>query len=53
MTAHDDGLDFAVAEECGQYDECGDYADAFGNNVIVIEYTDDGMARPAPGSATR
>jgi glycosyl hydrolase family 114 len=36
------GLDFAVAEECGQYDECGDYIDAFGNNVIVIEYTDSG-----------
>jgi hypothetical protein len=36
------GLDFAVAEECGQYDECGDYVDAFGNNVIVIEYTDSG-----------
>ncbi|NIK62062.1 endo alpha-1,4 polygalactosaminidase [Kribbella shirazensis] len=36
------GLDFAVAEECGQYDECGDYVDAFGNNVIVIEYTGEG-----------
>ncbi|MEU8225773.1 endo alpha-1,4 polygalactosaminidase [Kribbella sp. NPDC048915] len=36
------GLDFAVAEECGQYTECGDYVDAFGNNVIVIEYTDRG-----------
>jgi hypothetical protein len=36
------GLDFAVAEQCGQYDECGDYVDAFGNNVIVIEYTDSG-----------
>ena len=36
------GLDFAVAEECGQYDECADYVDAFGNNVIVIEYTDSG-----------
>jgi hypothetical protein len=37
------GLDFAVAEECGQYDECGAYVDAFGNNVIVIEYTDKGL----------
>ncbi|MDX2974003.1 endo alpha-1,4 polygalactosaminidase [Kribbella solani] len=36
------GLDFAVAEECGQYGECGDYVGAFGNNVIVIEYTDQG-----------
>jgi hypothetical protein len=39
------GLDFAVAEECGQYDECGDYVDAFGNNVIVIEYTNSGRQK--------
>ena len=39
------GLDFAVAEECGQYDECADYVDAFGNNVIVIEYTDSGRRK--------
>lgn len=38
------GLDFAVAEECGQYDECGDYTSAFGNNVIVIEYKDAGRS---------
>jgi hypothetical protein len=37
------GLDFAIAEQCGQYSECGDYVSAFGNNVIVIEYTDRGM----------
>ena len=36
------GLDFAIAEECGEYEECGDYVDAFGNDVIVIEYTEDG-----------
>ncbi|MBT3150396.1 endo alpha-1,4 polygalactosaminidase [Streptomyces sp. CHD11] len=39
----ENGLDFAVAEECGQYDECGEYAEAFNDNVIVIEYTDEGM----------
>ncbi|WP_350278406.1 endo alpha-1,4 polygalactosaminidase [Kribbella sp. HUAS MG21] len=39
---HAVGLDFAVAEDCGQYRECADYVDAFGNNVIVIEYTDKG-----------
>ncbi|MGP3690963.1 endo alpha-1,4 polygalactosaminidase [Streptomyces sp. IBSNAI002] len=39
------GVDFAVVEECGQYDECEDYAAAFGNNVIVIEYTEQGMKR--------
>lgn len=39
------GLDFAVAEECGQYEECGDYVSAFGNNVIVIEYTNGGRTK--------
>ncbi|WP_432995172.1 endo alpha-1,4 polygalactosaminidase [Dactylosporangium sp. CA-233914] len=33
------GLDFAVAEECGRYNECGDYTDVYGSHVIVIEYT--------------
>ncbi len=43
------GLDFAVAEECGQYDECGDYVDHFGNNVIVIEYTNAGRQKACSG----
>ena len=30
--------DFAVAEECNHYQECGDYTAAYGNQVIVIEY---------------
>jgi hypothetical protein len=34
------GLDFAIAEECGRYDECGDFTDVYGSNLIVIEYTD-------------
>ena len=33
------GLDFAVAEECQDYNECGDYTAVYGNHVIVIEYT--------------
>ncbi|RLL70763.1 endo alpha-1,4 polygalactosaminidase [Streptomyces sp. Z26] len=37
------GLDFAVAEECGQWKECGDYADAFDDHVVVVEYTDEGL----------
>ena len=32
------GYDFAVAEECGRYDECGDYVDVFGDHVLAIEY---------------
>ncbi|WP_345542766.1 endo alpha-1,4 polygalactosaminidase [Microbacterium jejuense] len=34
------GFDFAVAEECTVYDECGLYADAYGAHVIAVEYTD-------------
>jgi hypothetical protein len=33
-------LDFAVAEECNQYDECGDYSAYYGELVFVIEYKD-------------
>ncbi|MCT2594153.1 endo alpha-1,4 polygalactosaminidase [Streptomyces sp. N2-109] len=39
------GLDFAVAEECGEYEECGGYAEAFDDHVVVIEYTDRGLER--------
>ncbi|WP_443055112.1 endo alpha-1,4 polygalactosaminidase [Streptomyces sp. NBC_00691] len=39
------GFDFAVAEECGQYDECGPYATAFDDRVLVIEYERTGLAR--------
>lgn len=45
----ENGLDFAVAEECGRWDECGGYTDAFGPNVIVIEYTPDGLASACAG----
>ncbi|WP_436842780.1 endo alpha-1,4 polygalactosaminidase [Streptomyces flaveolus] len=37
------GLDFAVTEECGQYDECEVYAKAFDDRVVDIEYTDAGL----------
>jgi hypothetical protein len=33
------GLDFAIAEECGQWNECGDYTDVYGDHVIAIEYS--------------
>jgi hypothetical protein len=32
------GFDFAIAEECGRYKECGDYRAIFGDRVIIIEY---------------
>lgn len=36
------GFDFAVAEECHAYSECGAYRAAYGNRVYEIEYTDNG-----------
>ncbi|MCX4817790.1 endo alpha-1,4 polygalactosaminidase [Streptomyces sp. NBC_01239] len=47
------GLDFAVVEECGQYDECGSYLDAFGDHVIVVEYTEKGMEKTCAGWGDR
>jgi hypothetical protein len=32
------GTDFAVAEECSRYSECGEYVDAYGEHVLMIEY---------------
>jgi hypothetical protein len=43
------GLDFAVAEECAEWDECGEFAEAFGDHVLVVEYTAKGMARACSG----
>ncbi|WP_233149598.1 endo alpha-1,4 polygalactosaminidase, partial [Kineosporia sp. A_224] len=36
------GFDFAIAEECQVYDECGDYMSAYGNQVYEVEYPDAG-----------
>lgn len=38
------GFDFAIAEECEVYRECGDYTKVYGRKVIEIEYTDNGRA---------
>jgi len=32
------GFDFAVAEECGRWRECGSYAASYGDHVLSIEY---------------
>lgn len=46
------GLDFAVVEECGHHDsECGLYTEAFGNHVVVVEYTQEGLDRACAGWA--
>ncbi|RNF92758.1 endo alpha-1,4 polygalactosaminidase [Streptomyces botrytidirepellens] len=39
------GLDFAVVEECGRYDECGAFAKPYKDRVVVVEYEDKGMAK--------
>jgi hypothetical protein len=33
------GFDFAVAEQCADYSECGNYTATYGGHVIVIEYS--------------
>jgi hypothetical protein len=38
------GFDFAIAEECQVYNECGHYLKAYGDEVFEIEYTDNGKA---------
>ncbi|MQS16972.1 endo alpha-1,4 polygalactosaminidase [Streptomyces kaniharaensis] len=43
------GLDFAVAEECGEQDECNGYVEAFGDRVYVIEYTAKGLSKACKG----
>jgi Glycoside-hydrolase family GH114 len=35
------GFDFAIAEQCGEFDECGAYAAAYDNRVLVVEYADE------------
>ncbi|WP_443076315.1 endo alpha-1,4 polygalactosaminidase [Streptomyces sp. NBC_01716] len=43
------GLDFAVVEECGEFDECDSFTEHFGDDVIVIEYTAKGLATACAG----
>ncbi|MER7490952.1 endo alpha-1,4 polygalactosaminidase [Streptomyces sp. NPDC126497] len=43
------GLDFAVVEECGAYRECGDYVNAFGPHVLVVEYSERGLRTACDG----
>ncbi len=34
------GFDFAVAEQCAQYRECGSYVAHYGRHVLAVEYAD-------------
>ncbi len=47
------GLDFAMVEECGEWDECGEFAEAFDNNVLVVEYTAKGMSAACSGWSSK
>jgi hypothetical protein len=47
------GFDFAVAEECEVYRECGAYTKVYGSRVLEIEYTDNGRAAYARACAAR
>lgn len=38
------GFDFAVAEDCGRWSECGDFEAAYGRRVYDVEYTNSGFA---------
>lgn len=40
----DVGFDFAIVEQCGEYDECGEFSAVYGDLVFDIEYTDVGLA---------
>ena len=35
------GFDLAVVEECHRWDECGAYAEVYGDAVVAVEYADD------------
>ncbi|MDT9595128.1 endo alpha-1,4 polygalactosaminidase [Nocardioides zeae] len=37
------GYDFAVVEECGAFSECDAYVEAFGDHVLIVEYTEEGF----------
>ncbi|GGL25262.1 hypothetical protein GCM10012283_04310 [Phycicoccus endophyticus] len=41
--------DFAVLEQCGEYEECGDAAEAYAGRVLLVEYTADGLAAACAG----
>jgi hypothetical protein len=47
------GLDFAVTEECGAYSECGDYEKAFGDHVVDIEYSSEGLNAACTDEASK
>lgn len=47
------GFDFAVAEECVAFDECGEYTAVYGQRVLAVEYTDNLPPGGVCGEANR
>ena len=52
-TARQIGFDFAVAEECADFDECANYTASYGNQVIVIEYSQSGFTKACNSYGSR
>jgi hypothetical protein len=46
------GYDFAVAEECGRYDECQRYVDRYGDQVLMVEYRAQDFAKTCAAFGT-
>ena len=47
------GFDFAIAEQCAQYHECGSYVDHYGSHVLAVEYHDPAFQRACRDWADR
>ncbi|KQY63627.1 MULTISPECIES: endo alpha-1,4 polygalactosaminidase [unclassified Nocardioides] len=47
------GFDFAVAEECARWHECGAYAAHYGRRVLVVEYRDRDFRRACHNQGRR
>ncbi|MFL6117381.1 MAG: endo alpha-1,4 polygalactosaminidase [Catenulispora sp.] len=47
------GFDFAVTEQCGDYDECGKYADTYAGRVVDVEYDAKGLTAACRAYAGR
>ena len=39
------GFDFAIAESCARWHECGSYVDHYGSHVLAVEYQAKPFAR--------
>lgn len=38
------GFDFAIVESCGEFGECGEFAEVYGGRVYAIEYSPEGLS---------